>query len=105
MSEAVTSSLEVNILRLYDRVILGFSDDSSVDSQDIFKKYDKAANNTKCKSILFAKAELEEATEVFKEYNVNSPPMFLFFKDGDKMDELLSNDSEQLQKKILKLMK
>lgn len=102
MSEAVTSSLEVNILRLYDRVVLGFSDDSS---GEIFKKYEKAANNKKCQSILFVKAELEDATEVFEEYNVNSPPMFLFFKDGVKTDELLSDDSEQLQKKILKLMK
>lgn len=43
MDDFVCLQFEFTILRLYDQVVLGFSDDSSAECREIFKKYEVSA--------------------------------------------------------------
>ena len=54
-------------------------------------------------SIHFIKVDVEEVPDVSQELGVTAMPTFFFFKDGDKVDDLLGAAPPKLEAKITSL--
>ncbi|TVT99519.1 hypothetical protein EJB05_15504 [Eragrostis curvula] len=49
---------------------------------------------------VFLKVDVDELTDVAKEYAIEAMPTFLFIKDGNKVDTVVGADKEELQAKV-----
>lgn len=50
----------------------------------------------------FAKVDVDEADEVAAQCGIQSMPTFQFFKNGEKIDEMLGADQNKLAEMIIK---
>lgn len=49
----------------------------------------------------FCKVDVDEAEEITSLYGIQAMPTFLFFKEGEKVDELTGASEEKLRGKII----
>ncbi|XP_043916978.1 thioredoxin-like [Protopterus annectens] len=57
----------------------------------------------KYEDVLFLKVDIDEAEEVANCHNVRSVPTFIFFKNGQKVDDFSGANKEKLQEFIERL--
>jgi len=55
------------------------------------------------KDVYFFKVDVDQAEAIAQAYNITGMPTFLFFKDGQKVDELVGANEGQLKAKVTKL--
>ncbi|ELT90043.1 hypothetical protein CAPTEDRAFT_206416 [Capitella teleta] len=58
--------------------------------------FEKMANEAEYKDVIFVKVDVDENGELAEEYEIQVMPTFLFFKDGEKIDEMAGSNKEKL---------
>ena len=52
----------------------------------------------------FVKVDVDKASEVCTACGIESMPTFYFYKGGEKVDELIGAEEDELKKKVAKLV-
>jgi thioredoxin 1 len=50
----------------------------------------------------YLKVDVDELSDLAQEYGIRAMPTFMFFKDGEKVDELVGANPNALEEKIKK---
>ncbi|XP_076813599.1 uncharacterized protein LOC143460096 [Clavelina lepadiformis] len=55
-------------------------------------------------AVAFCKVNVDENAEAAEQYGISAMPTFLFFKDGDKVDEVVGASEAKLKEALEKLL-
>jgi len=58
--------------------------------------------STSMTDVVFLKVDVDEAEDVAGNYNVTAMPTFMFFKKGEKVDELMGANADKLRELVNK---
>ncbi|MCM8771907.1 MAG: thioredoxin [Candidatus Omnitrophica bacterium] len=91
------------IIKNNENVIIDFWANWCMPCKIMIPVFEKLAEKYKNK-IVFAKVNVDENPEIAEKYKIMSIPTFIFFKNGNKLQEIIGAMSENIfEKKILEI--
>merc|ERR1719427_123577 len=71
--------------------------------KNIAPKYKKMSEMPENKNVIFLKVDVDEAEEVAQSCSIKAMPTFFFYKNGEKVNEIVGANFEKLEEMVVSL--